>query len=173
MPKQKKKILGRLKPVANPSFAAVLKLVEEYRAWLESEDYCENRISDWEHRIAETTLEAILGPSFWDWINQRMNREWLNEQVDQGRFEVPSLLSEEEEEMLDWHPMTEAPTRDGEFLVRFRESSRIEVAKFRRFPSGVAWWSANPVLWAELPAAPKLTGEEEDWISVQQRAERD
>jgi hypothetical protein len=69
--------------------------------------------------------------------------------------------------------MTETPPHDGNYLVCFRYGTEVGVATFE-LREGHPWWSSNPVLWAEMPprpAVPVLTGNEEDWVTVQRRLE--
>jgi hypothetical protein len=71
-----------------------------------------------------------------------------------------------------WHPMTDIPPKDGPYLVCFWRGTTVGVAMFA-LHEDCPWWSANPVMWAEMPpmpAMPALTGNEKDWVAVQKRS---
>lgn len=59
----------------NPDINALIEACKEYIEWLDSDDYHEDRSSDYENEIFEQALFAVYGPKVFDWISERMLRE--------------------------------------------------------------------------------------------------
>lgn len=55
---------------------------EEYLQWLESDDYHEDEISNYENTIVETVLETLYGDKVYEFINKMMDRERDDEEGD-------------------------------------------------------------------------------------------
>jgi len=47
---------------------------EEFMEWLESDEYHEDEISDYENAIYEAAMEAVFGKSIWDRVNDAMTK---------------------------------------------------------------------------------------------------
>lgn len=51
----------------------VLEACKEYIDFLDSEDYHEDGIDNYEHNIFEKSLEAIYGEDVFDWVNEKID----------------------------------------------------------------------------------------------------
>lgn len=53
----------------------LIKSCQEYIDFIDSvgEDYSEDGLDDFEHRIFETAVTAVYGREVWDWINKRQD----------------------------------------------------------------------------------------------------
>jgi len=62
-----------MKPIQvdNPDFTDLIEAAQEYVEYIDSEDYHEDGLSDYENQIFETAMEAVFGPKIWDWLNER------------------------------------------------------------------------------------------------------
>lgn len=50
----------------------LVECCEQYRDFLTSEDYHEDRLSKYEHEIMEAAVSAVFGDEFWGWVNEAM-----------------------------------------------------------------------------------------------------
>lgn len=50
----------------------LVECCEQYRDFLTSEDYHEDRLSKYEHAIMEAAVGAVFGDEFWDWVDEAM-----------------------------------------------------------------------------------------------------
>ena len=53
----------------------LISLSKEYLDFLESEDYNEDNLSDYEHYIFESAVQLIFGRTVWDYIDNKMEEE--------------------------------------------------------------------------------------------------
>lgn len=53
----------------------IADVCEQFLEWLESEDYDEDEISNYENSIVETVLETLYGDKIYEFINAQMLKE--------------------------------------------------------------------------------------------------
>jgi hypothetical protein len=59
-------------PIENPDLSEVVKAVEEYFDYIDSHEYHEDGLSDYEYAIFELLVETLYGSTVWKWINDRI-----------------------------------------------------------------------------------------------------
>jgi hypothetical protein len=58
-------------PINNPNFTDLIEAAQEYVEYIDSEEYHEDGLSDYENQIFESAMEAVFGSKIWCWINER------------------------------------------------------------------------------------------------------
>lgn len=48
------------------------KAINDYLKWLDSKNYCEDGIENFEHNIMETAIETFYDSSIWGYINSKI-----------------------------------------------------------------------------------------------------
>ena len=57
-------------------FKNIIKATQNYIDYIDSGEYNDDRVIDYEYDIFEAVLETIYGESVFNWINDRTEGEW-------------------------------------------------------------------------------------------------
>lgn len=52
--------------------ARIVESTQAYLDFFDSEDYCEDRINDYENDIVEAVMQVLYGDDVYEWISSRM-----------------------------------------------------------------------------------------------------
>ncbi len=58
--------------IANPDFSGLIAEVEGFMDYMDSDEYCEDGMSDFEEGITAAAIKAVYGENAYKFINQRM-----------------------------------------------------------------------------------------------------
>lgn len=63
----------------------LVEVCKDYINYLNSDEYTEDDDSDYSHLIFEKSVEAIFGPTIWDWVCNRIE-EIENEHEEKNKY---------------------------------------------------------------------------------------